>query len=59
MHTMDAVLSVTDIEQTAQNIQGKVDIVAIKDGMHDLILSRKDVREKVYDKMIEWVAKLV
>lgn len=59
MHTMDAVLSVTDIEQTAQNIQGKVNIVAIKDGMHDLILSRKDVREKVYDKMIEWVAKLV
>ena len=27
------------------------DLVVIKDGVHDLVLSRKDVREKVYREM--------
>lgn len=56
MHTMDAVLSVADIDRVARNIEGDVDIVPIKDGIHDLILSRKDVREKVYQIMKEWIA---
>lgn len=55
MHSMDAVLSVSDIEKTAKKIKGKVIIETIKEGMHDLILSRKDVREHTYDVMMKWM----
>lgn len=55
MHSMDAVLSVAHIAQIAQNIVGDVQTVAIKNGMHDLVLSRKEVREKVYTVMLSWI----
>lgn len=55
MHSMDAVLSVAHIAQIAQNIVGDVQTVAIKNGMHDLVLSRKEVREKVYTAMLSWI----
>lgn len=55
MHSMDAVLSVDHIAQIAQNIEGDVQIVAIKNGMHDLILSRQEVRVNVYTVMLNWM----
>lgn len=55
MHTMDAVLSVKDIARIGKNIKGDVQITAVKDGMHDLILSRKDVRESAYKTMLSWI----
>jgi len=51
MKTADAVLDVKDIEKYASGLGKNVKKAAIKDGVHDLILSRKDVREHVYQTM--------
>ncbi|NOX86557.1 MAG: alpha/beta hydrolase [Chlorobi bacterium] len=51
MKTADAVLNVKDIEKYADGLGKNVKKAAIEDGVHDLILSRKDVREKVYQTM--------
>ena len=53
----DAILKVNDIRRIARNIRGKVDIVAIPGGLHDLVLSRKEVREKVYQLVFEWLVR--
>lgn len=56
-HSMDAILSVTDIKRIALNIQGNVQISSIRGGMHDLILSSKEVREEAYRTIMVWLAK--
>ncbi|MXV38875.1 alpha/beta fold hydrolase [Flavobacteriaceae bacterium Ap0902] len=49
--TSDIILNVAHIKEGGENIQGSLKDVPIKDGIHDLILSRKKVREKVYETM--------
>jgi len=51
----DAVLNVNHIRNYASKIKGNVTSFEIENGMHDLILSKKTVREKVYEKMFEWI----
>jgi len=51
MKTADAVLNVKDIEKYAGRIGKNVKKIAFTDGVHDLVLSRKDVRQKVYREM--------
>lgn len=51
----DAVLNVNHIRNYASKIKGNVTSFEIENGMHDLILSKKPVREKVYKKMFEWI----
>jgi alpha-beta hydrolase superfamily lysophospholipase len=51
MQTADAVLDVKDIARYAKVIGTNVEIVKIDDGIHDLILSKKKIRDKVYKKM--------
>jgi alpha-beta hydrolase superfamily lysophospholipase len=51
MMSADSVLNVKHIEKHALGIGGNVKKVEIQDGMHDLVLSKKDVREKVYHEM--------
>ena len=51
----DAVLNVNQIRKFATKIRGEVTIYVIENGMHDLILSKKPVREKVYEKVFEWM----
>ena len=51
----DAVLNVNHIRNYASKIKGNVTSFEIKNGMHDLILSKKTVRENVYKKMFEWI----
>lgn len=53
----DAVLSVKDIYDSAKAIQGDCTITTIQNGMHDLILSRKPVRELVYTQLFDWINK--
>ncbi len=53
----DAILNVKDIDKVAHNIMGNVDIAAIKGGLHDLVLSEKQVRDKVYSAIFGWLAK--
>ena len=51
----DAVLNVNHIRNYASKIEGNVTSFEIENGMHDLILSKKPVRENVYKKMFEWI----
>lgn len=48
MHTSDSVLNVEDISRLADVIGKNVKKVEIKDGLHDLVLSRKGVRDNVF-----------
>lgn len=58
MYNMDAVLNVNDIQNIGKNIIGNVTAIPIEGGMHDLILSKKEVRERVYSVMLEWTSKI-
>lgn len=51
----DAVLDVKDIHKYASRLGADVTIVEIEGGLHDLVLSRKKVREKVYETMELWL----
>lgn len=51
----DAVLNVADIEKYSSRIGGDVTYVQIEGGMHDLFLSRKDVREHALAVMFDWI----
>jgi alpha-beta hydrolase superfamily lysophospholipase len=50
----DAVTDVTEIARLSQNIVGQYSIQAVQGGMHDLILSRKPVRDEVYSTIFNW-----
>lgn len=51
----DGVLDVADISKYGKKLGSKVTEVTIEDGLHDLVLSRKDVRDKVYAEMFSWL----
>ncbi len=51
----DAVLDVNDIEMYGKGLGTDVTEVQVKDGLHDLVLSRKDVREFVYRTIFSWL----
>jgi len=55
MFTGDAVLDVKDIEERGAALRGRKTIVVIKNGMHDLVLSQKPVRENVYTILFNWL----
>ena len=51
----DAVLDVNDIHQYAARLGDDVTIVTIEDGLHDLVLSRPDVRAETYATIFTWL----
>lgn len=51
----DAVLNVKHIEKRGKRIKGDGQVMTIENGMHDLILSPKPVREMAYQMMFEWL----
>lgn len=51
----DAVLNVDHIKENAHKLNGEVSVLEIENGMHDLVLSKKPVREKVYSKIFAWL----
>lgn len=54
--TSDVILDVKTIEKYAKGLQGDVTVMTIKDGLHDLVLSKKLVRQQVYDQLFAWLA---
>lgn len=56
MKSADSVLNINDIHERAKLLGQFVSIVEIENGMHDLILSRKEVRDKVYKTMGEFIS---
>lgn len=57
VRTRDAILNVEHIKKIAGNIQGPVEVIPIKGGIHDLVLSDKGVREKVYYTIFDWIGR--
>jgi len=55
-HQGDAVLSVADIREGGRHLGPSVTDVEIKDGLHDLTLSSKDVREHAFAELFDWLA---
>lgn len=51
----DAVLDISDINKYAEHLGKDVTIVIIEDGVHDLVLSRHDVRNRVYETIFSWL----
>lgn len=51
----DAVLDVNDIHKYAPNLGEDVTIMIIQDGIHDLVLSRNEVRKEVYKTIFDWL----
>lgn len=51
----DAVLNPEHMRKYGSLIAGEVTITEIEKGMHDLILSPKPVRDRVYEKMFDWL----
>ena len=54
-HHADAILNVHDIATIGRHIGRQVKEVTIKNGLHDLVLSSRDVREEVYYTMFKWL----
>ncbi|CAM3623603.1 alpha/beta hydrolase [Flavobacterium gelidilacus] len=55
----DAVLDVHQIKKYANKLTGNVMVIEIEKGLHDLVLSKKPVREKVYKEMFDWIKKKI
>ncbi|MFH7766387.1 alpha/beta hydrolase [Acinetobacter sp. BSP-28] len=53
--TSDVILDVKHIDKYAKKMKGDVTIREIKNGLHDLVLSEKSVRENVYHQLFEWL----
>lgn len=50
----DVVLNIEHMKRYGKQLGRNITFHEVPDGMHDLTLSRKDVREGVLDKMVEW-----
>lgn len=59
MQEADSILNIQDIIKYASKLGKNVKRVEIENGMHDLILSKKETREKVYRVMEEFIQKSV
>lgn len=55
VQTSDVILNVKHIDKYARKINGDVTISEIKNGVHDLVLSEKSVREHVYHQLFAWL----
>ncbi len=52
----DGVLDVADISKYGKRLGANVTEVTIADGLHDLVLSRPDVRQSVYKTIFDWMS---
>lgn len=53
----DAVLNVDEIRERSKKLGKNVELMPIKDGMHDLSLSTQEVRKNYYNALAEWLRK--
>ena len=53
----DAVLDVEDIRKYGRMLGPDVTSIMVRSGRHDLVLSKKDVREPLYTYIFQWLKK--
>jgi alpha-beta hydrolase superfamily lysophospholipase len=51
----DSVLDVTDIDRFADGLGREVTKIPVKGGLHDLMLSEKAVRNRVFEELFNWL----
>lgn len=56
--TVDLVLDVTDIQRLSMCLGRQVEVRAIQDGMHDLILSNARPRQSVFQHLQDWLNRI-
>ena len=56
---MDIVLNVDHIKETGQKLGKKVTFLPVKNAIHDIFLSKKEVRETAFNEMINWLNKTI
>jgi alpha-beta hydrolase superfamily lysophospholipase len=54
----DIVLSVSDIKERSPCVSSDVELIEIEGGVHDLVLSRPEVRQHVLQTMLDFVRKV-
>ena len=54
--TADVVLNVQHMKEIAPKLGNNVTLLEVKDGIHDLFLSKKQVREKAFSGMFNWLS---
>jgi alpha-beta hydrolase superfamily lysophospholipase len=52
----DIVLSIADIKRVGVKLGNTVTFLGINNGLHDIFLSSKEVREIAFDKMFSWLS---
>ncbi len=55
-HSADIVLDVEHMKNLGSNLSNDVTRIEIQNGMHDLFLSKKSVREKAFEEMFQWLS---
>ena len=60
MHSDDAdiVLDWRDIARWSRTLGSDVAVLAFPGGVHDLVLSRPEIREEVFTQLFAWAARL-
>lgn len=56
-HDSDGVLDVDALAAVGRRLGPDVTEVAVEGGLHDLVLSRKAVRDKVYETIFDWLGR--
>jgi alpha-beta hydrolase superfamily lysophospholipase len=56
--TSDIVLDVADMDRLAPRLGSDVTVVAIPDGIHDLVLSGDEARRRTFELLAEWLRKV-
>ncbi len=51
----DVILNVKDMIKYGQKMQGDVRLCAIKNALHDVVLSRPEVRQEAYNRLFAWL----
>ena len=55
-HTADTVLDVRQIAKWSHQLGPRVTVVRVQDALHDVLCSRKDVRELAFGEISRWLA---
>jgi alpha-beta hydrolase superfamily lysophospholipase len=55
-HSADIVLNVEHMKNIGPKLGSNLKIIEIQNGMHDLFLSQKEVREKAFEEMFGWLS---
>lgn len=53
--TSDVILNVKDIAYYGKKMSGDIQLCEIKDALHDVVLSKRDVRQHVYEQLFFWL----